>query len=1102
MTAAPIETPPVPRRSPRPRRSSAASGQPGGQVVSLYGPRFTDLGNAERLMADSGADLRYVHDMGRWLSWDGGRWVVDHDEAAVKMQVVETIRVMHRAAVDPAFSGDRKAMTAWANQSEARPRVEAAVALAKIQPQLRVTVEDLDADPMLLGVRNGTVDLRTGQLRPAERAELITQQAPVDYDPDAPCPRWLATMERLQPDPEMRAFLQRVIGYTLTGSTEEQVMFLAYGRGANGKTVVLETLREMLGGYAQKAPAELLLARAGGTDLSNDVAGLRGARFVSAAESDEGRRLAEGRVKEVTGNETLKARFLHKDFFEFKPSCKVFLATNHRPRISGTDDGIWRRLVMLPFSQYISAAERDKALGQKLRAELPGILAWAVRGCLDWQEQGLNPPALVRSANTEYRSEQDVLGAFLDERCISREGVSVGATALYAEYQSWVSDNGHGAVSQTAFGMKLRERGYSRVKRGTYSWHGIGLLASIPADDLGQTGPDPTRRVTSTDPATRRPVPTSAAESESGGPELFGPCRVCGQPCDPVNTDRIHPNCDPGPDDDGSAGPQAGPDDPGPRPGPAPVGPAPAPAEGDPVPVPAGGAEVVTMRRRRPWTPKSTTYLTWSSGKGVNKAGCTVQVPTRARIGTFLQALPDDVQRVVLVGAMPGGSGPGLQAWATGTLEDGWAEAPAGHYLDPDALAARYVRPDGGEVHVHRLASWVRDDPGSIRPDHARDAFALLRAGLAEVFGRRRVKPGEQSEDDRDELAPAILSSPASTGRELLLRTLPPGHVYPVLDPEHLELLHHSTGQGRNELLTEDRAAFPADKLPGLYGYDMRWAYAALCRGVTGSGPATLDSGTEFLGYTPARYEVDFRVPADWPHLGLLGVHGQGWLSTPGARGRTWCDARELRMADRWGWRIGSDIRILRRLRFSTDKSNPLRTWADKLTELRETWLPAQPAPAAVTGLARDMTRTVLLASLGALQGRRQKVTHAVPQARAAEVPAGAEATVAGGMLVWTTGTAAGWREMVHPEWVGQVWAEQRCRLLDTGPNAAQPNVGALHVPRGELVALRTDAVYSTSDPGWPDSGKVGQFRPQLRLDRPIPTPRTLDDLMALRAQD
>lgn len=1045
--------------------------------------------------------LRYVSDSAQWLSWTGTRWAHDHDQANLRNKVRETVRSMYRAAADPETVDDRTALAEWAITSESRPRIEAAASLARDEHEFRVTVAELDPDPMLLGAGNGVVDLRTGERRNPDPVDLITAQANTDYDPAARCPLWLATLQRILPDPEVRAFLQRAIGYSLTGSTSEQVMFLAEGRGANGKSVVVETLMALLGGYAQKAPSDLLMARPTGSDLSNDLARLRGIRFTAAVETDEGRRLAEAKVKELTGGDTIAARFLHKEFFEFRPVCKVWLVTNHRPQIKGTDDGIWRRLLTIPFTEYIAPAERDKTLANRLRAELPGILAWAVRGCLDWQRQGLNPPPAVTGAVQQYRQEQDVLGGFIAERCVIREGVSAASSALYREYQDWCGENGHGQLSQTSFGIKLRERGFVNVKKGTITWQKIGLRAEC--SELVGAVSDPGEPPPALDPPP--PAPTTV-------------CRACGETCDPV-CEGLHVNCaepgedhdpaasdpddegpdDDGPDDDGPA--LSGPEDPEPTPPPAPPAAAERPVEEVPRPVAAVEAPlVVTTRQRRPWTPKATAYVAWSTGKGVDDSGANVVVPARASVAAFLTALPADTQRVILVGAMPGKTGPGLQEWVTAELPTGWAVSDAGHYLDPDALAARYTRPDGGEVHVHRLASWVRDTPGSIRPATAAAAFTLLRNGLAVVFGKRRQAPGQPVTIERAELAPAVLSSPASTGRELLLRTLPPGHRYPVLADEHLDLLHHTTGQGRNELRSEDPAAFP-DQVPGLYGYDMRWSYAALCRGIAGSGPADLDDGSEFLGWQPARYEVEFTVPEGWNRLGLLGVHGQGWPATPGARHLTWCDARELRLADRWGWKIGQDVTIRRRLRFTSDKSTPLRTWADKLSELRETWLPAQSAPIAVVELARDMTRTVLLASLGALQGRRQKVTHSLPQERAAELPRGVVPQVSRSMLIWQTESAAGWREMVHPEWVGQVWAEQRCRLLDTGPKAAQPNVGALHVPLGELLALRTDAVYTTRDPGWHDTGRVGAFRPQVALPGPIPTPRTLDELLNLRAK-
>lgn len=1059
--------------------------------------RRTDHGNAQRLVQRHQDQLRYVEDQGLWYVWTGRRWQADPDNAAVMRCTVETIQSLYRAAGDDAETDGRKALAMWAIKSESLPRLKAAVQLAQIDQRIRCRVADLDSDPWLMGVQNGTLDLRTGVVRAPDPADLITHEVATEYDPEATCPLWDRTLERIQPDAEMRAFLARAVGYSLTGLTTEQLMFLAYGRGANGKSVLVEVLMALLGGYAQKAAAELLMARQNGSDLSNDVARIRGARFVATVETDEGRRLAEGRVKELTGDDTVTARFLHKEFFEFKPVAKIWLVTNHRPRITGTDDGIWRRLVTVPFGEYIGPAERDKHLGEKLRAELPGILAWAVRGCLAWQEYGLRAPSPVREAAQDYRAEQDILGAFLDECCVNREAAVTPASSLYREYQSWSGDNGHASVSQTSFGIRLRERGYTKVKGRTVSWRGIALRSNRdddyePPPPPAEPEPDPAPPMIDTTPpaeaaggpdedtrsrAAEFTTETTASWSDEQLGEALAECwndagavAALMALMDARDAARSSASASSASASSESASSESTSSAPGP----------------------------VTRRRRRPWSARSTVYVTWSSGRGVTDDGTAVQVPAKARVGAFLAGLPDDAQRVILVGAMPGKTGPGLQQWATDELDDGWSAGA--HYLDPDSLAARYVRPDGGRVEIHRLSSWAREDASSVRPEQAAAAFALFRDGLRAIFGRRRVKPGEKPRDDED-LAPAVLASPASTGRELLMRSLPSGHSFPVLEPDHLALIHATTRQGRNQFLIPEHGG--PDELPGLYGYDMRWAYAGFCRSVVGSGPAQLHEGAEFLDYTPARYEVEFRVPNGWNHLGLLQDEDRSWPNKPGSRGRSWADRRELQLAHAHGWKLGEDVRILRRLTFNPgpgrSEVRPLRTWAEKLVELRETWLPAQEAPEAVVQLARDFTRTVLLAGIGALFGRRQRVTHALPRERAAEVPDGAEAALAGNMLVWTTEQAAEWSEMVHPEWTAQVWAEQRCRLLDSGQKAAQPNVGALHVSYEQLVALRTDAVYTTGDPGWTDPGGVGQFRRQMAVAGPIETPRSVEALLALR---
>jgi len=1032
-----------------------------GKVVDIY--RRTDLGNSERFVADHAEDVRWVSDLGVWIVWSGSHWEEDSDRAVVTRRMGSTVRQMYKRAGEEDGTDTRRALADWASKSEAAPRLRAGIDLASTDPRVRVRVADLDADPMLLGCRNGTLDLVTGQLREPDRADLITRCIPTDFDPDAKAPLWDKMLARIQPDPVMREFLQRAVGYSITGRTDEQVMFIAYGRGANGKSVWIETLMSLLGSLSQKAPSELLMARPVASDLSNDVARLRGSRLVAVVETEENRRLAESKVKELTGGDRVAARFLHREFFEFDPVCKLWLISNHRPRIAGTDDGIWRRLITVPFEERITSAEADKRLGEKLRTELPGILAWAVRGCLDWQSRGdLGMPGRVIESAAEYREEEDTLGGFIAECCEVYERARAAAAALYSTYVDWSKENGHGVVSSTKFGRMLRERGYTSRKTGTKWWQGIALRGR---DDHG--GDDD----------------QGGGRGPGGGdpePKPYPPCKVCGEPCHPVITDRIHPNCapelpiaeteniarDPEPEKAAIA-------DPG---------------SADPAPEERAELRPVLRRLRRPFTEPATVYLTWSSGRGVDQSGAEFRVPAAASLADLLPALPAGTARVIMCGQTPGRTGPGLESWALGALPDGWS-ASGSHYLDPAAFAGRWEKAGGGVVAVHLLSSWSRSaDTKTVRPAQARDAFGLFRSGLAAVFGRERLAPGETVRDGA-ERAPAILGSPASTGRELLMRTLPARTEWPVLDPEHVELLHRISTQGRIEMLTDQHP----DELPGLYSYDARWSYAALCRTVTGTGPAELDTGSAFLMHRPAWYDVEWTVPDGWDHLALLPIAEEGagsrWAARkPGTRHRAWVSHQDLLLANKRGWPV-SEMAIHQRLLLAETKTQPLRTWADKLIELREEWLPAQDATPAVVELARDFTRTTLLAALGALQGRRHRVTRVTHRDDSASVPRGAEVSFVGDQLKWTEERPAAWPEMVHPEWAGQVWAAQRHRLLDN--TGAQPGAGALELPYSTLVALRTDAIYATADPGWTDNGRLGQFRPQLALPGPWPTPRS-----------
>jgi putative DNA primase/helicase len=439
------------------------------------GEALTDTGNAERLVRLHGEDLLHVHTWGKWLAWDGRRFAID-DNGEIHRRAKSAVRAMYGEATTLKGEDDRKALVKWATKSESASRIEAMIALARAE--VPVAHDTLDADPWLLNVSNGTFDLRTGELRAHDRLDLLTKLVPVDYDPDAKAPTWERFLQRILPDAAVRAYVQRAVGYSLSGSTAEQVLFLLWGGGANGKSTFVEALMTLLGDYALRTPAETLLAKRD-TGIPNDVARLRGARFVAAVESEEGRRLAEVRVKELTGGDTVSARFMRAEWFDFRPVCKLWLATNHRPQVRGTDDAIWRRIRLIPFTVTIPEPERDHALSERLRAELPGILAWAVRGCLDWQAEGMRSPDAVQAATSGYRAEQDVLGQFLADRCLVDPGCWVASAALFAAYRTWCEATGEHAMTQRALGLALRERGFRDSREGkarTRGWHGIGLL--------------------------------------------------------------------------------------------------------------------------------------------------------------------------------------------------------------------------------------------------------------------------------------------------------------------------------------------------------------------------------------------------------------------------------------------------------------------------------------------------------------------------------------------------------------------------------------------------------------------------------------------------
>lgn len=427
---------------------------------------LTDVGNAQRLTLQHGDDLRFCFRLRKWFIFNGTVWRPDEGEQIIQ-RAKDSVRTLDLEATEIADEKKRQNTRSWATASESEKRLKAAVELAKSEPGVPVTVEELDADPWLLGVRNGVVDLRAGELREARRGDLITKQATVDYDPAATCPTWRTFLEQIIPDGTTRGFVQRALGYSLTGDVREQCLFILYGTGANGKTTAISTVQTILGDYAKQTGAETWMAKDRG-GASNDVARLRGARFVPTVEVEDGQRLAESLVKQITGQDTVAARFLYAEFFEFRPSFKIWLATNHKPIIRGDDAAIWRRIKLIPFTVTLAPEKQDKDLPAKLLAEAPGILNWMIAGCLEWQRVGLQEPEQVLAATADYRIEMDTVSQFISDECELGPTFSEAASELYRRYQTWCEASGVRYMSKNRFGRRLTERGIA-LQEARYS---------------------------------------------------------------------------------------------------------------------------------------------------------------------------------------------------------------------------------------------------------------------------------------------------------------------------------------------------------------------------------------------------------------------------------------------------------------------------------------------------------------------------------------------------------------------------------------------------------------------------------------------------------
>ena len=438
--------------------------------------QLTDSTNAERLFREHGENIRYIAAWKKWLVWNGSRWEVDEGSSMIQEKCLATIRGIHREVLRTGNIRERIEIEKFATLSENARRRKSCVEMATLIKELNITSECLDTNPWLLNCCNGTVNLLTGEFSEHKQSDFITKMAIVDFDPKADCPLWKEFIRQIMNyKADVMDFLQTASGWAVTGDNIEQTMFILFGSGANGKTTFLNTLMYLLGDYATATPTETFM-RKSGEQITNDIARLRGTRFVTTTEAEQGRRLSEPLIKKITGNDLMTARFLYGEYFNFVPTFKIFMATNHKPVIKGTDYGIWRRIKLIPFTTRIPEDKQDKRLEEKLKAEASGILNWLLEGAARWKKEGLNAPSAVLNATDEYRGEMDVIGNFLNDCCIVKESSNIRIRELFKAYSDWCDDNNENAVSERFFSMRLKEIGYKQCRTSEARfWSGLAL---------------------------------------------------------------------------------------------------------------------------------------------------------------------------------------------------------------------------------------------------------------------------------------------------------------------------------------------------------------------------------------------------------------------------------------------------------------------------------------------------------------------------------------------------------------------------------------------------------------------------------------------------
>lgn len=439
------------------------------------GLNYSDYYNARRMIEDWGENLRFCRPLKKWLIWDDRRWKKDESGEVYEL-AWKTVLHLSRKMPECPSTEEAEALMNHAKRSTSARRVESMLTTVSTEPEIRILPSDMDRDLFFFNCANGILDLRSGRLIPHDRQKMMTRVSPIAYMEDACCPTWKRFLRDIfDGNRELIRFVQKFLGCCLSGDMSCQCMFILHGNGANGKSTFINIISTILGDYAVATPTETFMQKKG-DQATNDIASLKGARFVSATETDERNRLAESVIKRLTGNDVISARFLYGEYFSFTPTFKIVMATNHKPRVQGNDHAIWRRLRLIPFSKCFPEEKQDKKLPEKLKAESSGILRWMVEGCLKWQKEGLGSAMAINKATDEYRHEMSDIQMFLSDRCRKDEMNMVQSSILYGHYTDWCEKNKERPRSNRNFSIMLSESGMDKVRQSKgVQWLGISL---------------------------------------------------------------------------------------------------------------------------------------------------------------------------------------------------------------------------------------------------------------------------------------------------------------------------------------------------------------------------------------------------------------------------------------------------------------------------------------------------------------------------------------------------------------------------------------------------------------------------------------------------